>query len=110
MPSRDRGPKIPPSNYVDLDGRVHYREWPGPDDLTIVCVHALGRNLLSWVGPSPHLCGHARLLALDLRGYGLRPRAGRRGTVDAQQAVLAAFLDATTRGPVVLIGESLGGA
>jgi pimeloyl-ACP methyl ester carboxylesterase len=135
MPSRERGPTIPPSSYVELDGPVHYREWPGPDDLspddlspdhltpdhltpdhltpdhlTIVCVHALGRNHLSWVGPSPHLSRHARVLALDLPGYGLSPRAGRRGTVETQQSVLGAFLDATTTGPVVLIGESLGGA
>src|SRR3984893_11937125 len=101
---------IPPSRFVDVDGRVHYREWDGPEGLTIVCVHALGRNHLSWVGPSPTLSRHGRVLALDLPGYGLSPRAGRRGTVEAHQALLDGFLDATTSGPVVLMGESLGGA
>lgn len=110
MPSSRRAPKIPPSRYLDLGGRVHYREWPGPDGLTIVCVHALGRNHLSWVGPSPVLSRHGRMLALDLPGYGLSPRSGRRGTVEAQQSLLHQFLDATTTGPVVLVGESLGGA
>lgn len=110
MPSSDLAPTIPPSRYVDLGGPVHYREWPGPDDLTIVCVHALGRNHLSWVGPSPRLSRHGRMLALDLPGYGLSPRAGRRGSVAAQQSLLDEFLDATTTGPVVLVGESLGGA
>lgn len=110
MPSTDQVPKIPPSRFVDLDGPVHYREWPGPEDLTIVCVHALGRNHLSWVGPSPQLSRHGRVLALDLPGYGLSPRSGRRGTVEAQQSLVDEFLDATTTGPVVLVGESLGGA
>ncbi|MBV8952222.1 MAG: alpha/beta hydrolase [Actinobacteria bacterium] len=110
MPLDDASPTIPPSSYVDLDGPVHYREWEGPDDLTIVCVHALGRNHLSWIGPSPALSRHARLLALDLPGYGLSPRDGRHGTVEAQQSLLDRFLDTTTTGRVVLVGESLGGA
>jgi pimeloyl-ACP methyl ester carboxylesterase len=110
MPDPDAAPIIPPSQYVDVGGKVHYREWPGPEGLTIVCVHALGRSHLSWVGPSPTLSRHGRMLALDLPGYGLSPRAGRRGTVEAHQAVLDGFIDRTTSGPVVLIGESLGGA
>ncbi|HZR13982.1 MAG TPA: alpha/beta hydrolase [Acidimicrobiia bacterium] len=101
---------IPPGRFVDVDGPVHYREWPGPDDLTIVCVHALGRNHLSWIGPAPALAKHGRVLAFDMPGYGLTPRDGRRGTVPAQQQTLNGFLDATTHGPVVLVGESLGGA
>src|ERR1700730_16985736 len=110
MAQPDAARMIPPSRFVDVDGRVHYREWDGPEGLTIVCVHALGRNHLSWVGPSPTLSRHGRVLALDLPGYGLSPRAGRRGTVEAHQALLDGFLDATTSGPVVLMGESLGGA
>jgi pimeloyl-ACP methyl ester carboxylesterase len=111
MPS-SHGPEvvIPPSQFVDVGGRMHFREWPGPEDLTIVCVHALGRNHLSWIGPAPHLAKHGRVVAPDLPGYGLSPRAGRRGTVEAQQATLDRFLDETTEGPVVLLGESLGGA
>jgi glycerol-3-phosphate dehydrogenase len=111
MPST-HGPEvvIPPSQFVDVGGRMHFREWPGPEDLTIVCVHALGRNHLSWIGPAPHLAKHGRVVAPDLPGYGLTPRAGRRGTVEAQQATLHRFLDATTDGPVLLLGESLGGA
>jgi pimeloyl-ACP methyl ester carboxylesterase len=101
---------LPASRWADVNGPVHYREWPGPPEGPVfVCVHGLGGSLLNWALVAPALSGHGRVLALDLAGFGLTP-VGDRGTgVGANWRLLDGFLTAMVDGPVVLIGNSMGG-
>src|SRR5262245_7091923 len=100
----------PPSRFVDLDGPVHYVEWEGPPERTFVLVHGLGGSLLSWLAVAPRLARHGRVVALDLPGFGRTERNGRRSRLSDLRAMVSRFVDDVAGGPVVLVGNSLGGA
>jgi pimeloyl-ACP methyl ester carboxylesterase len=99
------------SQYADLDGPVHYLDFggrePGP---LVVCVHGLGGASWNWSALAPLLTDDARVLAVDLAGHGRTPAAGRRTTLPANRRLLERFLREVAREPVVLIGNSMGGA
>ena len=98
------------SRWLDLDGPVHYLDFGGPaEGPLIVGVHGLGGAAVNWSAIAPLLTGRYRLLAPDLSGHGLTWLA-RRGTgVRAQQMLLDGFLAAVATGPVILMGNSMGG-
>jgi pimeloyl-ACP methyl ester carboxylesterase len=101
---------LPPLETLDLDGPVAYRRWHGPEGMTFVLVHGLGGSHLSWIQVAPGLAGLGRVLAIDLPGFGRSPRKGRRTRLMDERGWLSRFLDATVEGPVVLVGNSMGGA
>ncbi len=83
---------------------------------TFVLVHGLGGSHANYVSLAPRLALHGRVLAVDLPGFGLSPPEGP-ATVRAHVDALAAVLRALERGaidharaPVVLVGNSMGGA
>src|SRR5439155_2033294 len=102
--------ELPESRYVDIDGPVHYREWSGPSSLTFVCVHGLGGSLLNWLSVAPGFAERGRVFAVDLAGFGRTPREGRSSGIRANRLLLSRFLRDVTNGPVVLAGNSMGGA
>src|SRR6059058_6378058 len=71
------------SRTIDLDGPVHYADFGG-------------------TGPT-------RVLAVDLAGFGRTPLGERSADVHAQRDLLDRFLEAVAAGPVVLVGNSMGG-
>lgn len=100
----------PQSRFADLDGPVHFVEWEGPPGRTFVLVHGLGGSLLSWLAVAPGLAHQGRVLALDLPGFGQTPRAGRRSRVSDLRRIVSRFIDEFAGGgPVVLVGNSMGG-
>jgi len=106
-------PAAPPggiSRWTDIGGPVHYLDFGGPaDGPVIVCVHGLGGAAVNWMAVAPLLTGSCRLLAPDLAGHGLT-RAGGRGTgVAANRALLHQFMASVAPGPVILMGNSMGG-
>jgi pimeloyl-ACP methyl ester carboxylesterase len=101
--------EVPPSRFADLDGAVHYVEWDGPAERTFVLVHGLGGSLLSWLAVGPGLARHGRVLALDLPGFGRSDRNGRRSRVSDLRTTVSRFIDEVAGGPVVLVGNSMGG-
>ena len=106
-------PAAPPggiSRWTDIGGPVHYLDFGGPaDGPVIVCVHGLGGAAVNWMAVAPLLTGSCRLLAPDLAGHGLT-RAGRRGTgVAANRVLLHQFMASVLPGPVILMGNSMGG-
>ena len=104
------GLELPDSQWVDVNGPVHYREWEGPArGPTFICVHGLGGSLLNWAAVAPGLARHGRVLALDLAGFGLTPTAGRKADVGSNRKLLAGFLKAHRLRRVVLVGNSMGG-
>src|SRR3712207_9253498 len=98
------------SRTVDLGGRVHYIDFGGRDDgPTVVLVHGLGGSHLNWDLFAPLLRPHARVLALDLPGFGRSEPGDRRTTVHDNVTVLDRFLREVAGIPVVLVGNSMGG-
>jgi pimeloyl-ACP methyl ester carboxylesterase len=105
---------LPPtvrSETVDLDGPVHYFDFGGnPDGPLLVCVHGLGGAAWNWAALAPLLTPHARVIAVDLAGHGRTPALDRRTTVHANRELLDRFIRAVADEPVVLLGNSMGGA
>jgi pimeloyl-ACP methyl ester carboxylesterase len=98
------------SRTVDLGGPVHYIDFGGPEDgPTVVLVHGLGGSHLNWDLLAPLLRPHARVLALDLPGFGLSEPGDRRTTVHDNVRVLDRFLREVAGTPAVLVGNSMGG-
>jgi pimeloyl-ACP methyl ester carboxylesterase len=97
-------------HWVDLDGPVHYLDFGGPSrGPVIVCVHGLGGSAINWSALAPLLTGHARLLAVDLAGHGLTQSQGRSADVGANRVLLHRFVESVAPGPVILMGNSMGG-
>ncbi len=101
---------LPPLETLDVDGPLAYRAWDGPDEMPFVLVHGLGGSHLSWLQVAPGLAGLGKVLAPDLPGFGRSPRAGRGTRLMDSRRWVSRFLDETTGGPVVLAGNSMGGA
>jgi len=98
------------SRTVDLGGPVHYVDFGGPDDApTVVLVHGLGGSHLNWDLFAPLIRDRARVLALDLPGFGRSEPGGRRTTVQDNVQVLDRFLAEVAGTPAVLVGNSMGG-
>ncbi len=94
------------------DGVLLHVETDGPDDaaLTVVLVHGFAASMDQMAQQRATLARHARVVALDLRGHGHSGwRAPRRVDVDRLARDLTAVVESRTRGPVVLVGHSLGG-
>jgi pimeloyl-ACP methyl ester carboxylesterase len=99
------------SEYVDLDGPLHYLDYGGNrHGPLLVCVHGLGGAAWNWSALAPLLTSDARVLAPDLAGHGHTAAAGRRTTVPGNRRLLERFLREVAREPVVLVGNSMGGA
>ena len=101
------------SRTADLGGPVHWVDYGGTDDGAggppLVLVHGLGGSHLNWDLLAPHLTPHARVVALDLPGFGRSEPGDRRATVHENVAVLDRFLADVVGEPAVLVGNSMGG-
>src|SRR2546430_1919938 len=96
------------SRTIDLDGPVHYADFGGTGP-TLVLVHGLGGSHVNWLAVAPALARGARVLALDLAGFGRTPLGERSADVHANRVLLDRFLDAVAAAPAILIGNSMGG-
>ena len=121
------GPAARPADRTALvradDGVLLAVDEIGPKDapLTIIFVHGYALSMASWAFQRRTLAaelatanGHrprARLVFYDQRGHGASGRgAPERSTIDQLASDLAAVLEARVpRGPVVLVGHSMGG-
>ena len=94
------------SRFATLAGqRVHFKD--EGKGLPVLLLHGTASSLHTWDDWVGYLGDEFRLIRLDLPGYGLTgPPTGSGGTL----VVLDALLDRLKVGPVVLAGNSLGGA
>jgi pimeloyl-ACP methyl ester carboxylesterase len=98
------------SRWLDLDGPVRYLDFGGPaDGPVIVCVHGLGGSAVNWAAIAPLLTDRYRVFAPDLAGHGLTQSRGRGTDVAANRALLHRFIQKMAAGPVLLMGNSMGG-
>jgi pimeloyl-ACP methyl ester carboxylesterase len=96
------------SRFVDLEGPAHFVDFGGKGPV-MVLVHGLGGSHGDWLQAGPGLAARARVLALDLAGFGRTPLAGRSAGVRSNQRLLGRFLDQVVGEPAVLVGNSMGG-
>jgi pimeloyl-ACP methyl ester carboxylesterase len=98
------------SRHVDLGGPVHYVDFGGPaDGPVLVLVHGLGGSHLDWALLAGHLTDRFRVFAPDLLGYGLNAPDHRFSTIAANTDLIRRFITEVVGGPVVLVGNSMGG-
>jgi pimeloyl-ACP methyl ester carboxylesterase len=121
--------------HSDLAGPVHWVEFgaPGPAigetgaadspaDLAgdsradsaagappLVFVHGLGGSHLDWAPIGAGLAEGRRVVALDLRGFGMTPGDRRTATIAGNVDLLDRFLREVLGRPAVLCGNSMGG-
>ena len=83
----------------------------GSDEPTLVFVHGYALNLDCWHFQRAHFRGSRRMVFYDQRSHGRSGRSSRENaTIDQLGRDLKAVLDELVpRGPVVLVGHSMGG-
>lgn len=93
--------------------RLHVRATPGPVEARelAVYVHGLGGSSRNWTDLAALLATRMPGLALDLPGFGRsEPLDGYDYRLDTAAVALTRFLTGLERGPVHLLGNSMGGA
>jgi pimeloyl-ACP methyl ester carboxylesterase/predicted acylesterase/phospholipase RssA len=98
----------PVSRIAELGVPVHFIDYGGTGP-TMVLVHGLGGAHVNWMAVGSELTRHARVLALDLAGFGRTPTEGRSASIHANRALLSRFITKVAGGPVILMGNSMGG-
>jgi pimeloyl-ACP methyl ester carboxylesterase len=109
------------SAWRDVDWRAHQR-WVevdgspvnlidlGSGDRTFVFVHGLSGSWQNWLEQLPVFAEHGRALAMDLPGFGASPMPRGPITIAGYGRTIDAVLErASVTGPVVLVGNSMGG-
>jgi len=106
------GPPVPPwpGHAVEINGRsIFVRATPSPDGEPALYVHGLGGSSQNWTDLAGLLAPRLDGLALDLPGFGHSDPAPKYAQGALADCVIQ-LLEKTDRGPVHLIGNSLGGA
>ncbi len=103
------------SVLADLDGdQIHYFDLAGKNrgGPTVVLIHGLGSSAAGWsrvIFPFAKSAGRVLVPDMPGSGFGPLPRSGPLG-FDGLLEFVDRFLEAKVGGPVVMIGNSLGGA
>jgi pimeloyl-ACP methyl ester carboxylesterase len=98
------------SRTLDLPGQtLHYADFGG-EGPTVVLVHGLGGAHTNWLAVGAQLARRGRVVAVDLPGFGRSPRSPRGTSMRVLGEALQGFVDAMSTEPVVLMGNSMGGA
>jgi pimeloyl-ACP methyl ester carboxylesterase len=93
---------------LDVDGPTNVADFGGSGQVLLL-VHGLGGSHLNWLSVAPQLAERYRVYALDLPGFGRSPLAGRRSSIAANVDLLSRLIARLSDGPIVLIGNSMGG-
>lgn len=82
----------------------------GAGDTTLLLLHGFGESLLTWRAVVDPLARHYRVVALDLPGFGASDKPAGPYSLTRMTAWMTQVVDrAIPRGPVVVIGHSMGG-
>jgi pimeloyl-ACP methyl ester carboxylesterase len=100
------------SKHIELANGLGYHllEWDRPSDVTYVLVHGFSDLSATWADVAERLDGH--VIAPDLRGHGDSDWIGAGGYYHFMDYVsdLDDVIRQTARGPIVLVGHSMGGS
>jgi 3-oxoadipate enol-lactonase len=107
-------PELPTGYRLRLPGRgtTFVRAAQGPPGApTVVLLHGwIATGALNWFQAFEPLSEHFSVLAPDLRGHGHGIRSARRFTLADCADDVAALLRRQRRGPVIVVGYSMGGS
>ncbi len=91
-------------------GDVHLRVLrTGAGDTTLLLLHGFGESLLAFRGLIEPLAAQYSVVALDLPGSGLSEKPSSGYDLGPMASRLERALDSWIRGPVVVVGHSMGG-
>jgi pimeloyl-ACP methyl ester carboxylesterase len=109
-PTSDRWPgRLVPVGGVEIFVRTTPTE--AVDAEPALCVHGLGGSSTDWTDLAGQLRGRLAVEAIDLPGFGRSGPAPRGDySLVGQAGTVIAYLEQSGRGPVHLIGNSMGGA
>jgi pimeloyl-ACP methyl ester carboxylesterase len=111
LPPLDTSVRPYPGEYVTTaNHRLHVRRTPGSAAATAVYVHGLGGSSTNWTDLSTQLAGYADGYSPDLPGFGKsEPLDGYDFSMVAHARTMIEYLEFLDRGPVHLMGNSMGG-
>ena len=112
-PDATSGPQIlraaePASRVVELGVPVHYVDYGG-EGPAMVLIHGLGGAHVNWMSVGQGLAERARVVAIDLPGFGRTPTEGDSASIHANRALVSRFVDRVMGEPSILVGNSMGG-
>ena len=94
---------------ADIGGPVAYVDHGGSGP-PMVLVHGLGGSQQNWMLVCSQMAEKGYdVSAVELAGFGATPLAGRESTLETNRRIVDGFIDQVGKGPVVLIGHSMGG-
>src|SRR5512136_2895662 len=97
-------------HFVTIDG-TRMRYWCcGQGEETVVLVHGLGASADVWTQNIEELARGHQVIVPDLPGFGKSEIPPPSFLPFQYSDFLAKLIDSITNGPVVLVGQSLGGA
>ena len=88
----------PVSRVVELGVPVHYVDYGGSGP-AMVLIHGLGGAHVNWMSVGQKLARHARVVAIDLPGFGRTPTEGDSASVHTNRALLTRFVERVIGGP-----------
>ena len=98
-------------NVAGVDLHVRVTASSNPDAEPMLLVHGLGGSAHNWTDFAGVLREHFAIEAIDLPGFGRSGAAHDRDyTLRGQARMVIGYLEASGRGPVHLVGNSMGGA
>jgi pimeloyl-ACP methyl ester carboxylesterase len=113
LPPLDQSIPPWPGDRVQVAGtELYVRRTPGAAGAEpALCLHGLGGASTNWTDLAALLAGRLDAQAPDLPGFGRSgPPPGRNYTPDAQARLAVELIERGGRGPVHLLGNSMGGA
>ena len=81
----------------------------GAGDTTILLLHGFGESLTTWRAVFDPLAERHRVVAIDLPGLGASAKPDVSYSLPAMTERLSRFVDRWTSGPLVVVGQSMGG-
>ena len=106
----DESVAIWPGRHVQVGRhRLHVRTTPGAGTEPALFVHGLGGSSHNWTDFAGVLRDRLAIESIDLPGHG-RSGPGESYRLQAHADVVIAYLEHSGRGPVHLVGNSMGGA
>jgi pimeloyl-ACP methyl ester carboxylesterase len=101
-----------PGHVVDVDGvELNVRVTPsGPDAEPALFVHGLGGSSQNWTDIAGLLRDRLAIEAIDLPGFGRSAPSQQGYSLDTQARLVIDYIRQSGRGPVHLVGNSMGGA
>lgn len=104
-----RAPDALPTEFVTLDGvELHILDLGPRSGPAVVLIHGFGSSLETWRGLIPRLTPHHRVVALDLKGFGLSARPPGDYSPQAEAQLVVHLMDRLGIKTAALVAHSWG--